>query len=76
LFGYSAGMHDGAGILGPQWERYGDTPDYLLEEGQMYTVEPGVNVPGYGYFGFEGDVLVTNEGAVFLGKPPIDLIFK
>ena len=24
-------VHDGAAILGPEWERYGDTPNYLLE---------------------------------------------
>jgi Xaa-Pro aminopeptidase len=68
--------HDGAGILGPEWERYGDTPNYLLEAGQIYTVEPGIAVEGYGYMGLEEDVLVTEKGAEYLGVPQTNLIVK
>jgi Xaa-Pro aminopeptidase len=67
-------VHDGAGILGPEWERYGDTPNYPLEAGQVYTLEPGLAVPGYGYLGLEEDVLVTAEGTRYLGDPQTKLI--
>jgi Xaa-Pro aminopeptidase len=69
-------VHDGAGILGPQWERYGATPSYIIEAGNVYTVEPGVLVPGYGYLGIEEDILVTGNGAEFLSTPQTTLIVR
>lgn len=68
--------HDGGGILGPLWERYGDTPNWKLEAGQVYTVEPGLTVPGFGYIGIEEDVLVTEDSCVFLHEPQSKLIVK
>ncbi len=68
--------HDGGGILGPLWERYGDTPNRPLEAGHVYTVEPGLFVPGYGYLGLEEDVLVMEEGTKYLSKPQLNLIVK
>ena len=67
-------VHDGAGVLGPLWERYGDTPNYPLEAGHVYTVEPGLVVPGYGYIGLEEDVLVTETGCDYLGAPQTEII--
>ena len=66
--------HDGAGVLGPLWERYGDTPNYLIEPGHVYTIEPGIAIPGFGYIGLEEDILVTEEGAIFLGDPQTKII--
>lgn len=68
--------HDGAGILGPPWERYGDTPNYPIESNQVYTLEPGIAIQGYGYIGLEEMILVTDTGAEFLTKPQLELILR
>jgi Xaa-Pro aminopeptidase len=70
-FGHHIGrtVHDGATILGPRWERYGDSVERMVETGNVFAIELGVSVPGHGYIGCEEDVLVTSEGAEFLCEP-------
>jgi Xaa-Pro aminopeptidase len=74
--GLGRAAHDGGGILGPHWEKYGNLPDQVLEAGQVFTVEPGIAVPGYGYVGIEEDVLVTDSGAEMLSDGQVELVLK
>ncbi|MFL5734475.1 MAG: M24 family metallopeptidase [Chloroflexia bacterium] len=65
--------HDGSTLLGPRWERYGQTPYGVVEVGNVFTLELGTEVPGRGYVGLEEDVLVTGTGIEWLSKPQRDI---
>ena len=65
--------HDGGTLLAPLWDRYGDAPLGLVEEGNVYTLEYGAPVPGRGYIGLEEDVLVTADGLQWLSTPQREL---
>jgi Xaa-Pro aminopeptidase len=66
--------HDGGTLLGPRWERYGERPNGLIEEGEVYTLEIGCPVEGYGFVSLEEDVVVTSDGCEFLAPPQRELI--
>ncbi|MCP4546940.1 MAG: aminopeptidase P family protein [bacterium] len=61
--------HDGGGVLGPKWERYGQTPFYKVTPGNVFTLELGVDIEGRGYLGLEEMVLVTDSGLEWLSTP-------
>jgi len=62
-------VHDGGALLGPEWPRYGDSPRWPLEPGQVFTLELEAEVPGIGYASLEEDVTITGDGADWLSTP-------
>lgn len=71
--GHQVGIyaHDGGVLLGPIWERYGDTPKGLVEEGNVFTLELHVKTKNYGTVSLEENIVVTKDGCKLL-VPPVD----
>jgi len=65
--------HDGAGLLCPEWERYGTLPYLKVEAGQVYTLEPRITIPGYGVATMEEIIVVTEHGGEYLSHPQREL---
>lgn len=74
-FGHLLGRvaHDGATVLGPQWERYTGMCDLPVEAGNVFTLEPHVVIPNRGIMSLEEDVLVTANGVEYLSTPQTSL---
>ena len=66
--------HDGGTLLGPKWERYGDSPMGVVEVGNVFTLEFYVTTEHYGQVSLEEDILITREGCEFLSQPQRELI--
>lgn len=62
-------VHDGGSLLGPEWARYGNSPRWPLEPGQVFTLELEAEVPEVGYASLEEDVAITESGAEWLSEP-------
>lgn len=67
--GHSLGLlvHDGGVRLSSGY-------DIELQENMVFTVEPGVYIPGFGGVRIEDDVLITKNGVEVLTKSPKQLI--
>jgi len=65
--GLGLAVHDGGG-LNPR------AADVILEEGMVFTVEPGVYVPGYGGVRIEDDIVVRKNGPELLTTAKKDLV--
>ncbi len=74
-FGHHLGRvaHDGGTVLGPRWDRYGQLPYGRLEEGNVFAIELGVQVEGYGPVYLEENVTVTPEGIAWLSQPQTEI---
>jgi Xaa-Pro aminopeptidase len=66
--------HDGGGLLGPQWERYGKTPFRQAEPGNVFTLEPSIeDAGGCGCLGIEEMAVVTETGCRWLSERQMTL---
>ncbi|WP_197427792.1 Xaa-Pro peptidase family protein [Halogeometricum sp. CBA1124] len=65
-------VHDGGTYLGPTWDRYGDAPYGRVREGEVYTLELGIQTD-YGSISLEEMVQVTADGARFLTDQQTEL---
>lgn len=74
-FGHQVGRscHDGGASLAPAWERYGRRPFDPIEIGQVYAMEIGARVPGYGVVSLEENIVVTEQGCEFISEPQREL---
>jgi Xaa-Pro aminopeptidase len=48
--------------------------DTVVEEGMVFTIEPGIYIPGFGGVRIEDTVAVTAEGCVLLTQAPKNLL--
>ncbi|WP_435181325.1 M24 family metallopeptidase [Halorussus sp. AFM4] len=65
-------VHDGGAYLGPTWERYGEAPYREVSEGEVFTIELGIETQ-WGYLAQEEMARVTESGATYLTEPQREL---
>jgi Xaa-Pro aminopeptidase len=66
-------VHDSGCLLGPKWEKYGQSVMLEVEEGQVFTLELHVFVENHGFCSIEEDVIVTKDGCEFLSDRQLEL---
>jgi len=64
--------HDGGTLLGPEWDRYGESVEHEVRPGELYTIELGLDTE-WGYVGQEEMVRVTDDGVEYVVEPQTEL---
>lgn len=71
---FGHGLGHGLGGVVHDLGRLGPTSKDVITEGQVWTVEPGIYIEGFGGVRIEDDVLVTSTGIEVLTHSPKDLL--
>ena len=71
---FGHGLGHGLGRVVHDAGRMNSSSEDVLEAGQVWTVEPGVYIEGFGGVRIEDDVVVTDDGIRILTKAPKHLI--
>ncbi len=64
----------GLGISVHEYPSVTEKNSLVLEEGMVFTIEPGIYLPGIGGVRIEDDILITGQGAEVLTKYPKGLV--
>jgi Xaa-Pro aminopeptidase len=67
--------HDGGVLLGPLWERYGDSPKAILAKNNVFTLELYVTTKNFGMVSLEEMIVITEHGCEFIVPPIEDFIY-
>lgn len=71
---FGHGLGHGLGRLVHDGGRLSPSSDNVIEPGQIWTIEPGVYIPGFGGVRIEDDVLVTEDGIEILTHSTKELL--
>jgi Xaa-Pro aminopeptidase len=71
-FGHGTGH--GVGLAVHEWPAVGKDSQDVAEEGMVFTIEPGIYIPGWGGVRIEDMVVVTADGCEVLTGIPKDLM--
>ena len=71
---FGHGLGHGLGSVVHDLGRLGPTSTDTVAIGQVWTIEPGVYIPGFGGVRIEDDAVVTESGAEVLNQTPKELL--